>query len=137
MSIDAKIANAAEVDVFSELSTEEKMQADLLASIAIKIHERRMELGMTQAEFARFNNVTQTMVSKWESGDYNFSVQTLAKVFAKIGLNFTISKQEQFEAVKSTDCVYKQVDQWDLGTTKTPIWQNKTASRAVYIAALS
>ena len=37
MSIESKLANAKEVDIFSELSQEDKMEADLLADIAIQI----------------------------------------------------------------------------------------------------
>ena len=138
MSIENKIANAKTVDIFSLLSQEEKMEADLLADISIQIHTRRIEMEMTQEEFAKFNNVTQTMVSKWESGEYNFTVQTLAKVFSRIGLSFTFDvgeKKAAFAAVHAASEII-QIDQWKTQTTSSGTWNRKSASRAVYIAAL-
>ena len=41
---------------------------------------------MTQAAFAEFMGVTQVMVSKWESGEYNFTVKTLSEISAKINM---------------------------------------------------
>lgn len=138
MSIETKLANAESVDIFSALSHEEKMEADLLADIAIQIHTRRIEMGMTQGEFAKFNNVTQTMVSKWESGDYNFTIQTLAKVFARIGLSFTFDvgeKKAAYAAVRAASEV-KQINQWQTQTTSSGTWNRQTVSRAVYITTL-
>lgn len=137
MSIENQLANAREVNIFSKLSREEKLEADLLADIAVQIHRRRTEMGMSQAEFAKFNNVTQAMVSKWESGDYNFSIQTLAKVFANIGLSctFDVGVKKTAHAVR-TEYVVKQIQNWQTQTTSSSSWDGKTASRAVYMMNL-
>ena len=137
MSIENKLANAREVDIFSKLSREEKLEADLLADIAVQIHTRRIEMGMSQAEFAKFNHVTQAMVSKWESGDYNFTVQTLAKVFANIGLSctFDVGIKKAAHAVR-TEYVVKQIETWQTQTTSSGSWDRRTASRAVYLTNL-
>ena len=39
---------------------------------------------MTQKEFAKKLNVSQGMVSKWESEDYNFTIESLAQIAEKI-----------------------------------------------------
>ena len=138
MSIESRLANAKSVDIFSDLSQEEKMEADWLADIAIQIHTRRLEMGMTQGEFAKFNNVTQTMVSKWESGDYNFTIQTLAKVFSRIGLSVTFDVGERkaaHVAVRAASEV-KQISRWQTQTTSTSTWNRQSASRAVYTTTL-
>lgn len=138
MSIESKLANAKSVDIFSALSQEEKMEADLLAEIAIQIHTRRIEMGMTQGEFAKFNNVTQATVSKWESGDCNFTIQTLAKVFSKIGLSFTFDigeKKAPHVAVREASEI-KQISQWQTQTTLSGTWNRQSASRAVYNTTL-
>lgn len=134
MIMENKIANAVEVDFFSELSPEEKMHADLMASISMKLHARRMELGMTQAEFAKLNNVSQVTISKWESGDYNFTLQTIAKVFTTIGLSlsFETKPQAEFEIVTNNDPIRNFASQWEVGATKTPLWNSKTASQPAY-----
>ena len=138
MSIESKLANAKEVDFFSELSQEDKMEADLLADIAIQIHTRRMEMGMSQAEFAKFNKVTQAMVSKWESGEYNFTIQKLAEVFANIGLSFTVDIGEKKEAyaVQPVTSTATQINQWQTQTTSSGNWSRRTISRAVYMTTL-
>ena len=137
MNIQNKLANAKEVNAFSKLSNGEKLEADLLADIAVQIHTRRTEMGMSQGEFAKFNNVTQAMVSKWESGDYNFTIQTLAKVFANIGLSctFDVGVKKAAHAVR-TEYVIKQIQNWQTQTTSSSNWDLKTASRAVYMTNL-
>lgn len=138
MSIESKLANAKEVDIFSELSQEDKMEADLLAEIAIQIHTRRMEMKMSQAEFAKFNKVTQTMVSKWESGEYNFTIQKLAEIFANIGLSLTfdIGEKKEAHAVQPVTATAKQINQWQTQTTSSGNWNRQTISRAVYMTTL-
>ena len=59
-----------------------------LAKISSKIEMKRNELGMNQKEFARMMNVSQGMVSKWESGEYNFTITTLKEICDKLGLGF-------------------------------------------------
>lgn len=137
MSIERRLDDAREVDIFSALSPEEKLEADLLAEIAVRLRRRRDELGMTQIEFARLNNVTQAMVSKWESGEYNFTVQTLAKVFSKIGLSLTLSfaTETQPHTVLAGEQVTARVDHWSTRTTLSREWSGQTASAAAYAAS--
>ena len=46
----------------------------------------RIEKSMNQSQFAKFMGVSQAMVSKWESGDYNFTVEAIARICDKHGL---------------------------------------------------
>ncbi|MCO7109621.1 helix-turn-helix domain-containing protein [Gemmiger formicilis] len=57
-----------------------------LALISAAIEMWRADHNMTQAAFAEFMGVTQVMVSKWESGEYNFTVKTLSEISAKINM---------------------------------------------------
>ena len=65
------------------------------AEIALCIHEKRISLNMTQREFAEFEGVSQTMVSKWESGEYNFSIGNLARIMASLGMKLEISPVQE------------------------------------------
>lgn len=134
MSIESRLVNAKEVDIFSELSQEEKMEADLLADIAMQIHTRRTEMGMTQAEFARYMGVAQTMVSKWESGSYNFTLQKLVQIYSKLGLSFgfDVSKQEEIPVENKVVQPKKAISSWQYETTKSSIWDNRTTPPAGY-----
>lgn len=46
---------------------------------------------MTQKEFAEHIKVSQGMISKWESGNYNFSIKTLAEVAEKLDMELYIN----------------------------------------------
>ena len=43
---------------------------------------------MNQKQFASFMGVSQAMISKWESGEYNFTINTLNEICDKLGLDF-------------------------------------------------
>ena len=61
-----------------------------LAKISAKIERRRLELNMTQKEFAAYMNVSQGMVSRWESREYNFTIKTLNEICQKLNLHLQL-----------------------------------------------
>lgn len=89
MSMREKIANAKTTDWLAE-ELEEKQIKEIkeLALIAAKIELKRTALGMTQKEFAKKMGVSQGMVSRWESGTYNFTITTLNDICQKLELEF-------------------------------------------------
>ena len=96
MSIMEKIANAKEASWVSEgLSEAEIITTVELAKISAKIERARIELGMTQKEFADYMGVTQGMVSKWESREYNFTIRSLNEISYKLGIPLTISMDKK------------------------------------------
>ena len=65
MGIKEKITNAKKTSWMAEGFTASEVKSTIqLAQISAKIERRRLELGMTQKEFADFMGVTQGMVSK-------------------------------------------------------------------------
>ena len=80
MSLKTFLENAEEVDFFEDLSEDKKGVIDLMAACAIFIHEKRLQLGMNQKEFGELFGASQGMVSKWESGDCNFTIQKLEEI---------------------------------------------------------
>lgn len=70
-----------------KLTASELSAAEDLSNIATTITTARIKMGMTQAEFAEFMNVSQSMVSKWENGDYNFTIEKIHEIAEKIGVN--------------------------------------------------
>lgn len=92
MSIMEKIANAKEANWVSEgLSEAEIITTVELAKISARIERARIELGMTQKEFADYMGVTQGMVSKWEGREYNFTIRSLNEISYKLGIQMSIS----------------------------------------------
>ena len=61
-----------------------------LAKISARIERCRLEMKMTQKEFAEYMGVTQGMVSKWESREYNFTIRSLNEIAQKLHLDFQI-----------------------------------------------
>ncbi len=75
------------VGLSASLSAEETALASLEAIICGEIITQRIERGMTQKQFAEFMEVSQSMVSKWEKGECNFTLQSLVKIASKLGLS--------------------------------------------------
>lgn len=46
---------------------------------------------MTQKEFAKHIKVSQGMISKWEGGDYNFSIKSLAEFAEKLDMELYVN----------------------------------------------
>lgn len=68
---------------------EEELRAEeILAIVSGRIQLRRIEMGLDQKQFAKLLGVTQGMVSRWESGTYNFTISTLVNICEKLGLSF-------------------------------------------------
>lgn len=89
MSLENKLENAKSVDWLSTgLNEVELTSIKQLALISAKIEMKRSEMKMSQKEFAKFMGVSQTMVSKWESGEYNFSIGTLVEICDKLDFVF-------------------------------------------------
>ena len=97
MGIMEKIAGAKKTNWVSEGISEVEVKTTVeLAKISAKLERCRLDLGMTQKEFADYMGVTQGMVSKWESEDYNYSVKALAKICDKLNLNLEIRLTPQW-----------------------------------------
>jgi len=99
------------IDEFKEIfgdsiTTSDIVSAALLGQISAEIVARRIEMNMTQKEFAKYLGVTQGMVSKWESSDYNFSIKTLADLATKLNmiLKVELSNSESIESPQENTC---------------------------------
>ena len=87
MSIYDKISNAQETTWLTDGIAKSIIE---LAKISAKIERRRLELNMTQKEFATYMNVSQGMVSRWESREYNFTIKTLNEICQKLNLHLQL-----------------------------------------------
>ena len=81
----------AYVDLFECLSETEKKQSKLRGVISAAIESKRFELGLTQKEFAEELGVSQGMISKLESTEYNITVDKLVEIFETLEIDYSIS----------------------------------------------
>ena len=83
-------------DLLNELGIEESpenisMFYDISYEISSSIVTYRIEHGLNQKELGSILDCNQTMISKLESGSYNFSIKTLCDVFAKLDKKLELS----------------------------------------------
>lgn len=63
---------------------------DILYDLSTAIFKKRLEMKKSQKEFAKLLDVSQAMISKYESGDYNFTIKQLCIIAEKLNLTPTI-----------------------------------------------
>ena len=77
--------------VFSALSRgmhdEELMLSVLQSMIAAEIIGQRIKKKMTQKELSSLLGVSQSTLSKWESGETNFTLSTLVSIASKLEID--------------------------------------------------
>ncbi len=90
-------------ETYYRLSGEEGRKSEGLYDIYYKISTAifmyRTKHKLSQKKLAEKLGVTQAMVSKLESGDYNYTIEQLWKVSSKLGLNFDIIFEEIKEEI--------------------------------------
>lgn len=75
------------VNLITDGMTEEDAALDIMSiDVSVAIASKRIDMGMTQKEFSKYMGVSQGAVSKWESGEANFTLKTLAQIAAKLGI---------------------------------------------------
>ena len=91
-NVNATWISAAESirDLFSDIdvNSAESRYYDALNAIAVAVAEYRYSHHLTQTDLAKHLSITQAMVSKYESGDYNISLKAAFDLFDKIGMVF-------------------------------------------------
>ena len=96
-------------DLFPELTAADKKYNYIIADIAVKIRNWRKGNHYTQKQLADYLGVTQSMVSKWESADYNFTIEKLVEIYDKLEIEFVL-KEKPF---KSNIALYQSFnDKW-------------------------
>lgn len=126
MSITEKMNKAKKESWLSQGLTEAEIKTTVeLAKISAKIERCRLDLGMTQKEFADYMGVSQGMVSKWESREYNFTIRSLNEISEKLGLHVSVSMEKACERnnypmikwdeekIKSDKAVKRWMDTYD------------------------
>ena len=84
--------------------TNEARYYEALNNIAIAVAEYRYYHQLTQTQLAKQLEVTQAMISKYESGDYNISLKAAFELLDKLGLKVSLTiEPENEESITSVD----------------------------------
>lgn len=95
------------IDEFASDEAKESFELDdILVSISLKLINYRTDNNMTQKDLANKLEISQAMISKLESGDYNPSIEQLWKISKKLGWKFAVV----FEAPIVETKIWDQVD---------------------------
>lgn len=90
-----KVEPAKLEDLFSlfenVLAPEDVLCAKVMSQASRAIIRERLNLQMNQKEFAEHIHATQSLVSRWERGDYNFSIKKLSGIASALDMNLHIS----------------------------------------------
>ena len=70
---------------------EDVLCAKLMSQASKAITKERLDLQMNQKEFAEHIHATQSLVSRWEHGDYNFSLKKLSSIAAALDMDIHLS----------------------------------------------
>ena len=78
--------------MFSDiLDPADVLTSKLMAQISSSITSERLRLRMSQEKFAEHIGVAQSLVSRWEHGNYNFSIRKLSEIAVKLNLDVNLS----------------------------------------------
>lgn len=101
-------------EIFSEyLSASDVFTSNVLSKISYQVICKRINLKMNQKQFAKYMKVSQAMVSKWESGDYNFTVEAISKLCEKLNLTYEIQFKEQNEIKEQIENNLNKCQEWE------------------------
>lgn len=98
------------------VSPETVVSAAINSKIASDIIRVRLDRNMTQKEFANAIGVSQCLVSRWESGESNFTINTIAKIVAALDLDVSIAISDKAKSKKNDDTNKKFMNKEFKGT---------------------
>lgn len=75
------------VDAFADISEADILSAKLKHQVARFLYLYRTQHGWQQKHLAEKLDITQGMVSKWESSNCNFSIESLAALLSKLNVD--------------------------------------------------
>lgn len=109
-------------DFINELASDEVKENfeldEILVNISLKLINYRINKNITQKELSRRLDVSQAMVSKLESGDYNPSIEQLWKISTKLEWRFDVVFEEPTIETNIWDTDYTEYEdnynkEWD------------------------
>lgn len=79
------------IELFGKDSKNVDYLSDLQFSVANLIFSERLKRGMNQKKFAQEIGISKALLSEWENGDYNFTLELITEIADKLGVKPSIS----------------------------------------------
>lgn len=83
----------------------EVIEARAIAQVTTSIIKERKRLGLDQKEFANKLGVSQSLISRWENGNSNFTIKSLSEIAAKLDMCLDVKIRRKIEI--------KQIDKYE------------------------
>lgn len=100
-------------EMFPSLTDAQLYASEMKYDISKAIYLKRKEKNMSQKEFAKFMDVSQGMVSKWESFNYNFTIDSISEIFSKLDLKLKVSIESDINNYKNATTGHcKNITNW-------------------------
>ena len=88
------------VDEYDLANDEDFKYYSIFGEISARIAGYRIDHGLSQDQLAEILQVSQVMVSKYESGEYNISIQKLNHICHVLGIQLDVTLQDKSQAEK-------------------------------------
>ena len=82
------------------LKPSDLVEARAISQVTGTIIKERKRLGLDQKEFAEKLGVSQSLVSRWENGNSNITIKSLAEIAAKLDMCLDIKIKRKIEIVQ-------------------------------------
>lgn len=83
--------------IIDETPEDVKIFVRKYGDLAVRIHQILREKGISQKELAERMDKTPSEISKWLSGEHNFTLRSLAKLEAELGIDIIyVPKKDSF-----------------------------------------
>lgn len=129
----AKLENLLEL--FEDVvNPEDIIYAKVTSQASRTIIKERLRLNMNQQEFADYIHATQSLVSRWESGKYNFSLKKLSEISAALDMDIHIYMTPR--SAKNNINVSKDFINldWKNGISRHTVWLLDSSTTRVFNA---
>lgn len=120
------------------ISCSDILSAKCLSKLSSAIAKKRIQLNLSQKEFAKKLNVSQGMVSRWEGTDYNFTIKTLADIASKLDMDLNVSlvdyvsTNEEYTMNNNYNCISSKPTQFK--STSNNIISFNQRKQAIFIS---
>lgn len=82
------------------LKPSDLIEARAISQVTGTIIRERKRLGLDQKEFAEKLGVSQSLVSRWENGNSNFTIKSLAEIATKLDMCLDIKIKRKIDIVQ-------------------------------------